>query len=860
MNRFLMVWLLLFQRTLNAQIQLGFDLLRQKDTSKAQIAFEKDRDHSKKGIIAQYGLCLIRERRMNLHTPADSFLAVAQQLLELEAKLNSASAFRRRKCAKYGVSLSSIRLLRGKVRAKSVKPLIAVWGVLDYDRFIQTQPRLAKDFDYDLKKVRRAVVQRDYTHARDYATLYSLNKNHLAFLHVQHLNLSHAFESKLFSAFLEDVGIIHFDNFRKEFPKHRISSDCWSQDLATAYKQNGRLGALQFLIQHKNSILDVHIISDILRHRKQLGELNEAEQKQLDYLIEHEQLEWELNDLSARNAFQRTLDYARREAPTRRSLEVVKQATQRLMDLDSIALATELLETLQSLYPDGVPNRNNCARFNFYTHKQMWFDTARALLKRPETQRARMPLTDINTLEEEFSPVISADGKTLYFCGTNRAEDSEVSDGNDIYVSDWKNGHWTSPTLVPALSGKGNQAPLSLTPNGLTMLLFHDGKLHLSRYFNSNWTTPRPLHSINNAFAWVGRATLSADSRVLILEASKTLDAVSGDMEVDLYMSFRSKDTIWSMPVPLPAPVRTPFAERSPYLHSDNRTLYFASDGHPGLGEMDIFKTTRLDNSWLKWSKPYNIGRKFNTIHDDWGLNFSVPAQGNIGYFSAATYSEYGNDLYSTGIPPNAQPEPTTVLELPVKITGQLNSYCTLSLFDKLGNLIRRERVQVENGRIITTFPQDSVARFVLESPNRFPYSESVSRFQSATPDSIHLVPVKEMIDKNMSIPLPAIEFDKSKKELRLESLAHLDILATFLSKQPWSITIIGHTDDSGRPHENLILSQLRAESVKAYLLTKVPALKVQTQGLGSTQPKVNGDSEAARQVNRRVEIKIQNL
>jgi outer membrane protein OmpA-like peptidoglycan-associated protein len=331
-------------------------------------------------------------------------------------------------------------------------------------------------------------------------------------------------------------------------------------------------------------------------------------------------------------------------------------------------------------------------------------------------------------------------------------------------------------------------------------------------------------------------------------------------MKVDLYVSFRSKDTSWSKPMPLPAPVNTHFAERSPYLHSDNKTLYFASDGHPGLGEMDLFKTTRLDNTWLNWSKPYNIGRKFNTIHDDWGINFSVPAKGNIGYFASAAYSEYRNDLYSTGMPPMAQPEPTTVLELPIKITGQLKPNYKLSLFDKMGKILRQEWVQVEEGRITTTFPQDSVQHFVLEGEDIFPFSASVATFQTAMPDSANLLNLHEMIDKNLSVPLSAIEFDKSKADLRAESLTQLDILAQFLSKKPFGVTIMGHTDDAGQPKDNLILSHARAESVKNYLLTQAPTLKIQTQGLGSTQPKVIGNSEVARQMNRRVEIKIQKL
>lgn len=859
MCRYTILVLLFFQlpSLLEAQIKKGFDFLLKKDTLSAQSAFEKDTAHSKNGIAAQYGLGLIQERKLTVNAPADSFLTIAKHLLELEGQLTKASASVRRRSAKYQVTPYAISVLRGKIRSKSKQALELSWNVLDYDRFIKEQPALAQDFKYILSKVRRKIVRRDYETAYDYPTLYSLIKNHQDILRFESLNLTNHFEGKLFQAFLESEGITSLETFIKEFPRHRISMDCWASDLAVAYKNKGRQGAIQFLIDYKLSVLDIHIVEDILSHQHELGDLTAAQQNQLDALKQQTYLTEHLKKMQARKVFEQVSAFAKREAPALRSYEIVQRGVQRLMDLDSLALATALLDELQPLYPDVLPDRKNCTIFHFHRTKQRWFDTARALLKRPDGNLVKSSLKTLNTNAEEFAPVVAANGKILYFCGSGR---EAMNDGEDVYVSRWKNNDWETPVLVSELSGEGNQSPLSLSPDGLTMLLGVDGKLHISHQQKKIWSKPRPLYSINNAFAWVGRASLSANSSILILEASNTLDPILGTKNVDLYISFLRNDTLWSKPVRLPAPVNTSYEERSPYLHSDNKTLYFASDGHAGLGEMDLFKTTRLDETWLHWSKPYNIGRKFNTIHDDWGINFSMPAQGNVGYLASASYFEYRNDLYSTGIPSTVQPQPTTVLELPIQTTGALTQHYLLTLIGRDGKVMRRERVRVEDGNIITTFPQDSIQRFVLEGDAIFPYSGTVAAFQTSTSDTVKLTNLQNMLEQNLAVPLPAIEFDKSKAVLKPELLPQLDLLADFLTKKPWMVTIIGHTDDSGTPETNQILSLQRADAVKTYLLTKVPQLKIQTQGLGSTQPKMVGNSDVIRQMNRRVEIKIQKL
>ena len=840
---------------MSAQVKTGFKLLEKKDSSGAKLAFEKDTTNPKYALAAQYGLFLLAEKKLPTK-PLKEQLEALKKLRTMEQQMTQLSPRQLRKLDKLNASPYYVRVLRGRLLPRITKVMAKDWALLDYDKFVKEEPALVKDFGVYLKRARIKIVKEAYVTARDYPTLYSLVKNHLSVLQTENLNMADRFESKLFSAFIAEKGIVQLDEFIKEFPDHRVSKDCWAKELGAVYQKSGRQGGLQFLSQYRLSLLDIFVVEDILWHENELKNLSAEEQKQLDALHKRSEIESNFRKMPTETLYSETITYIESQAPSRHSYELMQKVMQQFIDSDNLPKAIALLDNVQKLYPDAMPDKKNCGAFTYYVEKQIWFDTARSILKRPEGSLEKKPLTEINTSGEEFSPVVTADGNLLYFCGSDRYEDEEA-DGEDVYVSKKVNGVWEKPKIVAELSGEGNQAPLSITPDGLTMLMFVDGKLHISVRRKGKWLAPRPLYTINNAFAWVGKATLSADGKVLVFEASKNVNAMSGINNIDLYMS-RLRDTTWMTPTLLPSFINTRYDERSPYLHTDGKTLYFASNGQGGLGHIDIFKTTLLDKSWQRWSKPYNIGRKFNTIYDDWGINFSVSAKGDIGYLSSAPERRY--DIFSISMPQTAQPEPVEVVALPIKSGKNLPSVYTLTLYNRKGEILKKEEVHLEDNRVIMTFPKDSATRFTLEAEKTFPHNGVVAQYQYSSLDSVGLVVIDSMLKNKIAVPIPAIEFETNSDALRAESLPHLDFLAKFLSKKPWKVTIIGHTDDRGTPEHNKELSLLRAFAVETYLKKNLLNMQFETIGLGSTQPKMVGTTEDIRRMNRRVEIQIQEI
>lgn len=250
--------------------------------------------------------------------------------------------------------------------------------------------------------------------------------------------------------------------------------------------------------------------------------------------------------------------------------------------------------------------------------------------------------TDINTLGNEFSPIITADDKTLFFCGQNRQDNIG---GEDIFESNISNSNFSTPFLNDLSSSSGNEAPVSISSDATKMFLFQSGKLFYSEKNYSGWSELIEIDEEINSGEWQGDAMLSSDGNYLFFSANregeifninKMSDKVyHGDIlyPTDLFLSKRDSEGNWSYPENLGDVINTRYCERFPFLHPDMKTLYFSSDGHGGLGKLDVFMTTRLsDSCWTCWSKPINLGKEINTIESDAG--YKITTSGQEAYFA----------------------------------------------------------------------------------------------------------------------------------------------------------------------------------------------------------------------------------
>jgi len=254
-----------------------------------------------------------------------------------------------------------------------------------------------------------------------------------------------------------------------------------------------------------------------------------------------------------------------------------------------------------------------------------------------------------NASSGEYAPVISADDKLLYFCGRDRKDNFG---GEDIFVSNILNGNCGPAKIVSGLSSQSsNDAPLSISADGNMMLLFVSGKICFSEKTSNGWSEMYEFPPIINSANWQSDAMVTSDGKALLFASTRengfnlynTPEKYHGNnlYPSDIYISLINDNNEFGEPINLGRSINTAYCERMPFLHPDMKTLYFSSDGHGGLGKLDVFKTTRLaDTCWDCWSEPINLGKEINTQESDAG--YKISTAGDKAYFSfeKKSYSE----------------------------------------------------------------------------------------------------------------------------------------------------------------------------------------------------------------------------
>ncbi len=484
----------------------------------------------------------------------------------------------------------------------------------------------------------------------------------------------------------------------------------------------------------------------------------------------------------------------------------------------------------------------------------------------------------INTSNDEWDPCPTPDGKYLFFSTRNRPDGYGNS---DVFVSKNIKGEWQrAENLGPSVNGKNDETIDNVTVDGTGLLLsgtfegtFGQFDIYYIQRNDNGWGMLEHLpYPINTKYVDEG-ACLSSDGKVLIF----TSDRPGGVGEfhpygslyhgnqmgnMDLYACFKT-DTGWSQPINLGPTINTPFAERSPYLHPDGRTLYFSSDGHPGLGKLDVFKAVRLrEDSWTEWSEPINLGKEINTILDDWGYKISL--KGDSAFFAGQwrTGGFGGWDLYSVTLPSYARPQQFAT------ITGKIQDPTgkPLSAKVKFEDLSKNSSIgevqsHPEDGSYIIILPLGKNYGYFIEKEGYFPSSNNIdltniSKDTAITYDII-LYPLDFLLEKKKKVRLNNIFFDFDKYELKPESFPELNRIVKILKDNPLlNIHIEGHTDSVGTEEYNMQLARRRAESVRNYLVNKgISNYRIVVFAFGSSIPIAPNTTEEGRALNRRVEI-----
>lgn len=463
----------------------------------------------------------------------------------------------------------------------------------------------------------------------------------------------------------------------------------------------------------------------------------------------------------------------------------------------------------------------------------------------------------INTSALEYFPTLTIDGSQFIF--TRREKGNE-----DFYGSLRDQNLWKKAVLLPGnINSNLNEGAQTISQDGSWLIFtgcnFPDGygscDLYISYQTPEGWSLPENLGRTINTEYWESAPSLSPDKKELYF-ASKRNDGYGGS---DLYVCRRQPNGRWSAPENLGPQINTVGDESAPFMHADNQTLYFTSNGHPGYGGDDLFMVRKGPKN--TWSVPVNLGYPINTIENEGSL--VVSANGEEAYYASdRADSRGGLDLYQFELRKNIRPIKTLWVKGRV-LDKKTNAVVPSTI--ELTDLTTREMISSlntdENGHYLMTLPVGRNYAFSVHKKGYLFFSENFPLAEKNA-DSTYQIDIKlQPIEVNAQATLKNVFFDSKSSQLKPESFAELDRLFYLLRENPTvTLQINGHTDNIGKASDNLLLSTERAKAVQDYLLSKgVVASRITAKGFGATQPIDNNQTETGRARNRRTDIVVTN-
>ncbi|MGZ4077961.1 MAG: SdrD B-like domain-containing protein, partial [Bacteroidia bacterium] len=283
-------------------------------------------------------------------------------------------------------------------------------------------------------------------------------------------------------------------------------------------------------------------------------------------------------------------------------------------------------------------------------------NNAKALVAAPINIILKNLGDSINSPYPEYSPVLSADEKTIIFTsrrpqgtGGDKTDDGQFYE--DIYIAYKKDDStWTTPVSIsPNINTTTHEASVGLTADAQTLLIYKDingGDIYFSKLDGNNWTFPAAMGSDINSPKWETSACLSPDGNTLYFVS----DRPGGLGGRDIWKCIKLPNGQWAKAQNLGAPVNTPYDEESPFIHPGGNVLFFSSNGHKTIGGFDIFFSYRNEET-NSWDKPANIGYPINTTDDD--VFYVTSPDGKRGYYSSSSRPEGygGKDIYMVTLP-----------------------------------------------------------------------------------------------------------------------------------------------------------------------------------------------------------------
>jgi outer membrane protein OmpA-like peptidoglycan-associated protein len=466
--------------------------------------------------------------------------------------------------------------------------------------------------------------------------------------------------------------------------------------------------------------------------------------------------------------------------------------------------------------------------------------------------------TNINSKLDEFACRIAPDGKTLYYVRNGDPSDMFSAGRQDIWYAKLENDGKTwgqAKALNELLMGQAN-AIISVMPDNNTLMLFRNGKLFYVQKQANGWSPLQPV-VIQNDY---NRGQLSshcfgADQKTLITCVERD-DSMGG---MDMYVSFLQANGTFSEPKNLGATLNTPTDDFSPFLAADGKTLYYATQGKAGYGNIDIFVTRRLDDSWTNWSEPQNLGSTINS--EDNESNFTIPASGDYAYFASTKDAMGAKDIFRVKLPKEVQPEPVAIIYGKVRNKQDKTPLsAAMTYFNQTEEMvIGQANAEPSNGDYKIIVPLGKKYKISAQHQGFIDAQDSIDVTNLKEYKEIQLDLFLTPLVEGQSVRLNGVYFVQGEETLLASSFPELKKLVKLLQDNPtMEIRLEGHTDNQGSAYLNQILSDKRVKAVKKYLVNAgIADKRIKTQGFGDKKPVADNNNLETRKLNRRVEFVI---
>lgn len=693
-------------------------------------------------------------------------------------------------------------------------------GVLEFAKLYPNYP-FPEDLEGELVSIRKNQEAQAITkirHSKDALTLLNFLETYPDNENAPQL------ETQLLSVIQNNPTILTYEKFLTLYPKSNINNNIIA-DLYDMYSINLDEGKIrEFKLRYGGQFADAQKIEDDLLKAK-----------------EYETLQIRDFDKNSKNEFDQ---FIKNTAPHPAAYKIL----------------TRIIE-------DDI-NRKNWEQVRITTKKyepyfkdgSIPYNQLLSILEAPaQNVRLNKLSSAINTSGSEYAPVISADGNVIYFCGRDRDDNL----GNeDIFISTRSNERWAPAGLMIDVNTiKSSEAPEAISVDGTQMLLFRSGKLCFSNRTATGWSDIEYLPEVINATKWQGDASISSNGKVMLF-ASQREDRVgfANEDNYDIYVCLKDENGKWNQVLNIGNRINTPFRDRSPFLHPDMKTLYFSSDGHGGLGKLDVYKTTRLDDSWTNWSTPVNLGREINTPNHDWG--YKVSTDGTTAFFSFSPDNSMSEDIYKVDLPKAMRPQAVSTISGVLKNSQGAPVDAEIVIEDlESGKVVAQLKSNPQTGEFFAVLPDNRKYSYHIQKENYFPIANNIDLSQNQQveiKENLEMFTVAELTEKGINITLENIFFDTDKYELKPESFSELNRVLNLIQANNFKVELFGYTDSDGNPNYNNTLSKNRADAVRSYLIKKgADASKISAIGLGESNPIASNKTENGKSKNRRVEVKF---